>query len=169
MVERDLSRHRRETRRRRQARRRHRFPLRSRSRRYGEPLSIVAPGAPAFARARAWWGGEVTSTADGTSKSPPITGPLIGSVEESLPGAEVTAIGLEYGTIELTGVLDALRGDNWLYARGLKSGLSMDSPLARDIKAKVREALTVDTDEWKQKVYARGADFVLKAFRGLAG
>jgi hypothetical protein len=136
---------------------------------YGEPLSIVAPGAPAFTRARAWWGGEVTSTADGTSKSPPITGPLIGSVEESLPGAEVTAIGLEYGTIELTGVLDALRGDNWLYARGLKAGVRMDSTLARDIKAKVREALYVDTDEWKQRVYARGADFVLKAFRGLAG
>jgi hypothetical protein len=136
---------------------------------YGEPLSIVAPGAPAFTRARAWWGGEVTSTADGTSKSPPITGPLIGSVEESLPGAEVTAIGLEYGTIELTGVLDALRGDNWLYARGLKAGVRMDSTLARDIKAKVREALYVDTDEWKQRVYARGADFVLKAYRGLAG
>jgi hypothetical protein len=136
---------------------------------YGEPLSIVAPGAPGFARACAWWGSEVTSTADGTSKSPPVTGPLIGSVEESLPGAEVTAIGLEYGTIELTRVLDALRGDNWLYARGLKPGLGMDSTLARNIKAKVREALNVDTDEWKEKVYARGADFVRKAFRGLAG
>jgi Protein of unknown function (DUF2817) len=136
---------------------------------YGEPLSIVAPGAPAFERARAWWGDEVTSTVDGTSKSPPVTGPLIGSVDESLPGAEVTAIGLEYGTIELSELLDALRGDNWLYARGLKSGLSIDSALARDIKAKVRDALTIDTDAWKEKVFARAADFTLKAFRGLSG
>jgi hypothetical protein len=130
---------------------------------------MAAPSAPAFERARAWWGGEVTSTAGGTSTSPPVTGPLISSVEESLPGAEVTAIGLEYGTIELAEALDALRGDNWLYARGLKSGLSMDSAVARNIKAKVRNALYVDTDEWKEKVYARAADFALKAFRGLAG
>ena len=136
---------------------------------YGEPLSIVAPDTAAFRRARAWWGEDVTSTADGTSKSPPVTGALIGSVEESLPGAEVTAIGLEFGTVALPEVFDAIRGDNWLYARGPKSGLSMASTLARDIKAKVRDALTVDTDEWKEKVYARSADFALKAYRGLTG
>jgi hypothetical protein len=45
----------------------------------------------------------------------------------------------------------------------------MASTLARDIKAKVRDALTVDTDEWKEKVYARSADFALKAYRGLTG
>ena len=125
------------------------------------------PSSPAFERTRAWWGDEVTSTADGTSKSPPVTGPLIGGVEESLPSAEVTAIGLEYGTIELPELLDALRGDNWLYARGIKSGLRLDSALARGIKAKVRDALYVDTDDWKEKIYARAADFTLKAFRGL--
>ena len=64
-------------------------------------------------------------------------------------------------------MLDAIRGDNWLSARGLTSGLSMDSALARDIKKKVRDALYVDTDDWKEKVYARGADFTLKAYRGL--
>ena len=81
----------------------------------------------------------------------------MGGVEESLPGAEVTSIGLEFGTVELLEVLDALRGDNWLYARGLKSGLGMDSALARGIKKKARDALYVDTDDWKEKVYARTA------------
>jgi hypothetical protein len=134
---------------------------------YGEPICIVAPNTPGFERARIWWGDEVTSVTDGTSNSPPVAGPLIGSIEESLPAAEVTAIGLEYGTVELFEVLDAIRGDNWLYARGLKSGLSMDSALARDIKKKVRDALYVDTDDWKEKTYARAADFTLKAYRGL--
>jgi hypothetical protein len=45
----------------------------------------------------------------------------------------------------------------------------MDSAVARNIKAKVRNALYVDTDEWKENVYARAADFALKAFRGLGG
>jgi hypothetical protein len=134
---------------------------------YGEPLSIDAPETAAFRRARAWWGEDVTSTADGTSKSPPVTGALIGSVEECLPGAEVTAIGLEFGTVALPEVLNAIRGDNWLYARGLKSGLSMASTLARDIKTRIGDALTLDTDDWKEQVYARSADFALKAYGGL--
>ncbi|HKN29625.1 MAG TPA: M14 family metallopeptidase [Roseiarcus sp.] len=134
---------------------------------YGEPISILASEAPGFARAQGWWGEEVTSTSEGTSKSPPVTGPLIGSIEESLPGAEATAIGLEFGTVALPEVLEAIRGDNWLYARGLKAGLAIDSALARDIKTKIRDALFVDADDWREKVCARTADFALKAYRGL--
>ena len=136
---------------------------------YGEPLSIDPPGAPGFQRARRWWGDAVTSTVDGTSKSPPVAGPLIGSVGKSLPHAEITAIGLEYGTVELAEVLEAIRADNWLYARGLPSGLGMQSPLACDIKARIRDALTVDAGDWKEQVFARAADFALKAYRGLTG
>ncbi len=106
---------------------------------------------------------------DGTSKSPPVAGPLIGSVGKSLPHAEITAIGLEYGTVELAEVLEAIRADNWLYARGLPSGLGMQSPLACDIKARIRDALTVDAGDWKEQVFARAADFALKAYRGLTG
>jgi hypothetical protein len=94
---------------------------------YGEPISVIAPGAPEFERARAWCGDEVTSVTDGTSKSPPVTGSLIGAIEESLPHAETTSIGLEFGTVPLADVLEAIRGGNWLYARGLRSGLSMES------------------------------------------
>jgi hypothetical protein len=134
---------------------------------YGEPISVLAPGASEFERSRAWWGDEVTSIFDGTSKSPPVTGPLIGSIADSLPAAETTSIGLEFGTVPLAEVLEAICGDNWLYARGVKSGVGMDSKLARDIKAKIRDALTLDADDWKEKVYARAADFALKAYRGL--
>ena len=66
-------------------------------------------------------------------------------------------------------MLDALRGDNWLYARGLQSGLGPVLALARAIKKNMRDALYVDTDAWKEKVYARTADFTVKAFRGLTG
>jgi Protein of unknown function (DUF2817) len=136
---------------------------------YGEPISVIAPGAPEFERARAWWGDEVTSVTDGTSKSPPVTGSLVGAIEETLPHAETTSIGLEFGTLPLAEVLEAIRGDNWLYARGLRSGLSMESTLARGIKTKIREALTLRSDGWREKVYARAADFALKAYRGLSG
>jgi Protein of unknown function (DUF2817) len=134
---------------------------------YGEPICIGAPGSSSFEHACAWWGNEVTSLEAGTSTSALVTGSLIGCIGENLPTAEVTAIGLEYGTVELLETLGALRGDNWLYARDLNSGVNMDSPFAREIKKKVRDALYVDTDDWKEKVYARGADFTQKAYRGL--
>jgi hypothetical protein len=136
---------------------------------YGEPISVAPPDASGFRRAQAWWGGEVKSTADGTSKSPPVAGPLIGSLETCLPDAEITAIGLEFGTVELSEALEAIRGDNWLYARGLPGGLSMQSSLARAIKARVRDALTVEADDWKEQTFARAADFARKAYRGLSG
>ena len=134
---------------------------------YGEPISVIAPGMPEFKRAQAWWGDEVTSVTDGTSKSPPVTGSLVGAIEESLPHAETTSIGLEFGTVPLADVLEAIRGDNWLYARGLRSGLRMESPLAREIKTKIRDALTLHSDDWMEKVYARAADLALRAYRGL--
>src|SRR5208337_945284 len=36
--------------------------------------------------------------------------------------------------------------------RGLKAGLAIDSALARDIKTKIRDALFVDADDWREKV-----------------
>jgi hypothetical protein len=44
----------------------------------------------------------------------------------------------------------------------------MGSPTAREIKAKIRDALTLHSDDWMEKVYARAADSALRAYRGLA-
>jgi hypothetical protein len=41
-----------------------------------------------------------------------------------------------------------------------------ESQLARDIKTKIRDALTLHSDDWMEKVYARAADFVSKAYSG---
>jgi hypothetical protein len=136
----------------------------------GELISVREPGSEGFARARAWWGDTVKSVvghAGEESRSTPVTGSLIGFVEES-SDAEATAIGLEFGTVPLLEVLEALRGDNWLYARGLPAGVSMASPLAQQIKARMRDALTIDSDDWKEKVFAQAAEVALRALRGLA-
>ena len=54
---------------------------------------------------------------------------------------------------------------------GAKARRSLAAPKGvktRPTSAKVREALFVDADDWKEKVYARTADFTLKAYRGLS-
>ncbi len=85
------------------------------------------------------------------------------------PGPRSLQSGSNSARVELVAVLEAIRGDNWLYAHGIPSGLGMESPLARAIKANIRGALTIDTHGWRDQVFTRAADFAQRALRALAG
>jgi hypothetical protein len=52
---------------------------------YGEQIVTEAPDDPAFARARAWYGGAVVSPTGGTSASAPITGDGLSAAPPSCP------------------------------------------------------------------------------------
>ena len=67
-----------------------------------------------LARARAWWGPDVTSIYDGSSSSALLTGMIWGAAYEECPQAQYTGIALEYGTVPTMAVIDALRADQWL-------------------------------------------------------
>ncbi len=66
------------------------------------------------ARAKAWWGDDVTSFHDGSSTSAPLTGVNYNAVYDECPGVAYAGIALEYGTLPVMAVLQALRGDQWL-------------------------------------------------------
>ncbi len=131
---------------------------------YGEPISKDAPGTLSFARARAWYGDEVTTTRGGTSTSAVVEGDTPRAFAGLAHAPEVTAVSLEFGTLPIRDVLGALRADNWLYLRG-----RVDSPLGRTIKRQIREAFYGEDDAWKRAVFERGVEICRKAFRGLAG
>jgi hypothetical protein len=130
---------------------------------YGEPICKAGPKSPAFARARAWYGADVTSTMDDSSTSAEVRGDLPSAFADAAPDAQVTAISLEFGTRPLATVLDALRADNWLYLHG-----KVDSPLGREIKAAIRDAFYGEDDAWKNDVWERAADICRRALRGLS-
>ena len=67
-----------------------------------------------IARAKAWWGDDVTSFHDGSSTSAPLTGVNYNAAYDECPQAAYAGIALEYGTLPLMAVLQALRGDQWL-------------------------------------------------------
>lgn len=117
----------------------------------------------ALARARAWWG-HVAYTADGDSVSADVQGVNPGALAEEVPGAEITAVALEYGVVPVMDTLNALRADNWLYTHG-KGDIA--SPLGKSIKAEIRGAFYGETDDWKERVYAKGAEVLRQAYRGL--
>src|SRR5436309_15593032 len=52
-----------------------------------------------IARARSWWGGDVTSFYDGSSTSAVVSGVVTNAAYDECKGIEFAAIALEYGTV----------------------------------------------------------------------
>jgi hypothetical protein len=125
---------------------------------------ILACAAPdAIARARAWWGAAVTSVEDDTSVSATVSGPMWTVVPDECPQAEYTGIALEYGTVPVLQVLQALRADAWLFAHP-------DAPreLTAQVGRQMLDAFRIDSDEWRAGVLAQARDAIQQAIGGLA-
>jgi hypothetical protein len=76
-----------------------------------------------FDRATRWYGAGVVSPHDGTSSSAPIVGDGLTASVGLLPRSEVTAIALEFGTLPIESMLQAVRAA-LLACRQAVSGLS---------------------------------------------
>ena len=129
----------------------------------GERIFACRDDAAALARARAWWGDGITSIYDGSSASALLTGLMWMSAYEECPQAEYTGIALEYGTVPVTEVLDALRADQWLENHPEAGAAQREA-----IKRQVRDAFYTDTDAWKQAILAQGLEAARQAVAGLA-
>jgi hypothetical protein len=130
---------------------------------HGERICPHAPGSPARARAEDWYGGDITSTDDGTSASAPLVGTNNVGIERALAHAEVTQIALEYGTYPLFEVINSLRGDNWLHVHS-----DPRAPEARPIKAEIKRCFYPGTREWCRQVWDRAVETEDVTIRGLA-
>ncbi len=129
---------------------------------YGEPIFIGPYVSGNYERVKLWFGPEVTNPNDGSSSSAKVTGTVPEAYNDLPGGMEVTAIALEYGTVPMEQVTEALRGDHWLHAKG-----DPKAPIAAELRRKVRDAFYTDTPAWKAAIFGRAADFALRAFRGL--
>ena len=131
----------------------------------GERIFAGRDDAAAISRARSWWGGPdgsaITSIYDGSSTSAPLTGLMWRVADQECPQAAATGIALEYGTLPLPAMLEALRADQWAYNHP-------EAPAAQRaaIKQAIRDAFYIDDDGWKQQVLAQGIE---AAHQGVAG
>ncbi len=129
---------------------------------HGERIFAGIDDATAVARARRWWG-DVTSIYDGSSTSARLTGLMWTCAPLECPQAEHTGIALEYGTLPLPQMFDALRAEQWL-----ENHPETDVDTARAIKQQMRDAFYTDTDVWKQRIVEQGLDAARQAVAGLA-
>ena len=130
---------------------------------HGERIFACRDDAAAMARARAWWGVDVTSIYVGSSSSARLTGLMWLSAYQECAQAEYTGIALEYGTQPMLDVMTALRADQWAENHP-------EAPPAqhRQIKQQIRDAFYTDTDEWKQRIVEQAIESAQQAVRGLA-
>lgn len=131
---------------------------------HGERIWAGRDDARALARARAWWGPEVTSIYDGSSTSALLTGLMWLAAYQDCPQAEYTGIALEYGTVPIEEVIDALRADQWLELHREQA-----DPAQREaIKRRLRDAFYTDTNAWKQAIVEQARNAAQQAVAHLA-
>ncbi|MFZ4289857.1 M14 family metallopeptidase [Variovorax sp. HJSM1_2] len=115
-------------------------------------------------RARAWWGEkQVTSIYDGSSSSALLTGLMFNSLVEECAQAEYTGIALEFGTLPLLEVMQALRADHWLHQHP-----EAPAELAAEIKTQLLQAFYCDNDAWKGQVISQARQAMFQAVDGLS-
>jgi len=130
---------------------------------HGEKIYSGPDDAATIARARAWYGSDVTSFYDGTSTSAPLTGVASRAALDACPGATFTGIALEFGTLPLDQMLQALRADQWL-----ANHPAAPATVRGAIKRQMRDAFYDDSVAWQAIVYGQARTAVLQAVRSLA-
>ena len=129
---------------------------------YGEPIHHSL-GAFDFEQSQQCYGPEVTCSQQGNSSSSALTGILPDSFQGLVHQSEVNYIAMEYGTLPIFHVLNALRADNWLHSHNI------DNPdIKAAIKKQILDAFYVDSNPWRAAVFGRAADFIVRASHWLA-
>ena len=128
----------------------------------GERIYAGRNDADTVARARRWWGDQVTSIYDGSSSSALLTGLMWDAIYDAAPQAQYTGIAMEYGTVPVSEVLNALRGDHWLAKHPMT-----DPALAAQIQAETLRAFYTDTDAWKGQIVSQARESFFQAVDGL--
>jgi hypothetical protein len=108
------------------------------------------------------WYDDYTVPSEGTSVSSDVSGDILDALEAWLPGSEVTGVAIEWGTVDMVEVSNALRADAWLHAYADPRG-----PEAGPIKAQLRAAFAPDDPAWSDLVWDRFTDVAEQATVGL--
>jgi hypothetical protein len=130
---------------------------------HGELIGHAPSATESHQRSVAWWG-DVRSMVDGDSVSAPLTGDWLGAAAALAPTADVTAVALEFGTVDTLSVLQALRADAWLHAHG-----NPTAPEADAIRSQVRAAFADDDTAWVEALWPRFHNVAARALLALDG
>jgi uncharacterized protein DUF2817 len=130
---------------------------------HGEKIYSGPDDPVVIARAKAWWGDEVTSFFDGSSTSAHVTGIISDAAGRECPDTETTAMALEYGTYSLEHTLQVLRAEHWVHNHPEAPASQRES-----VKRALRDTFYIDADDWKTMVHEQARTACLGALAALA-
>ena len=113
-------------------------------------------------RARHWWGMDVAVPFAGTSASVAITGQVASLIYEACPRARPTCMALEFGTVTLDAMFEAVRGEAWL-----RSHPSASTEQAERIRKGMRDAFFSGSPVWQGMVLGQFRTSFVQALQGL--
>ncbi len=108
------------------------------------------------------WYGDYTVPSEGTSVSADVSGDVLDALDIWVTSPEITGVAVEWGTVDIVEVSNALRADAWLHAHGDPLG-----PEAAPIKAGLRAAFAPDDPQWAALVWERFTEVNAAATEGL--
>lgn len=125
-------------------------------------LCFHPEGSPARERARAWWGERAVNLQGVThDKLATCNGTIIDAFSEMLPGAEVTSIVIEFGTLARRDMQRASLAQRWMRFEGPR-----DPVLAAKVRREYEAAFYPADPEWRKAVLAQSREII---DRGVAG
>ncbi|HEY8156583.1 MAG TPA: M14 family metallopeptidase [Myxococcota bacterium] len=110
--------------------------------------------------ARAWWP-EVIRAEPAQGSDAALVSGLIGPAFVAAHAAGVGVV-LEFGTLEMAQVVEAVQADNWLHHHGRR-----DSEEGRATQRRMRDAFFLEEVDWEEQVCARALDVVERALVGM--
>ena len=115
-------------------------------------------------RARAWWGADVIPTRRDDSVMYEIQGPMVTMLSDECLSALATTIALEFGTVPLLRMIDALRADHTCWRAG---GIPADEELRVRAAAELKACFYVDAPDWQGMVVGQARTAVVQALCAL--
>lgn len=116
-------------------------------------------------RLAAWYGeGGYAIPSTGDSVSADVQGDILDALDSWLPGTDVTGVAIEWGTVDIVSVSNALRADAWLHAYGDPRGSA-----AGPIKQQLLDAFAPADPDWLHAVEDRFVEVRAAAVAGVTG
>ncbi|ARP79741.1 hypothetical protein CAL12_02135 [Bordetella genomosp. 8] len=116
-----------------------------------------------FPFASAWWGADVISPVRNDSVMFEIDGPMLRALNEECPRAKGATIALEFGTVPLMRMLEAIRADHWCYM----SQEPENSALRNKVRDELKRSFFVAEDDWYGMVVGQFRTVLTQSLLGL--
>jgi predicted deacylase len=129
----------------------------------GHCEKVFIGGRDEFATAQQWWGNDVISPSRSDSVMFEIRGPMLQVLREECPQANIATIALEFGTVELMRMLEALRADHWCW----KHREPEDTDRREAARVELRNAFFVEEEDWFGMVVGQFRTATVQSLLGL--